>query len=137
LRHRLEPIGEVEGVLWINDSKATNLSSALVALAAMERHYVLVAGGRSKGEGFEALRGALRICSGVVVYGEASAAIASALEATLPVYQVGPFDDAVARARAIARPGDAVLLSPACASFDQFANYEARGERLRILVEAM
>lgn len=137
IRHRLEPIREVGGVLWINDSKATNVASTLVALAAMERRYVLIAGGRPKGEGYAALREELGGCRAVVAYGEAGAAIAGALDDLVSVVRVGPFDDAVARAGAIAQSGDAVLLSPASASFDQFTDYEERGERFRNLVEVI
>jgi UDP-N-acetylmuramoylalanine--D-glutamate ligase len=138
LRHRLEPVGEVAGVLWINDSKATNISSALVAVLAMERQFVLIAGGRPKGGDYSAL-GQLLVpkCRSVVVYGEAGETIASALQTLLPVHQVGPFEDAVAQAQDMAQPGDAVLLSPACASFDQFSSYEERGDRFCSLVEAM
>lgn len=137
LPHRLEPIREVAGVLWINDSKATNVASTLVALRAMTRPFVLIAGGRPKGEGFESLAEPLRDrCRGVLAYGEAAGGLAAGLSGPAPVEIVPRFADAVARARALARPGDAVLLSPACASFDQFANYEERGEIFRRLVEA-
>jgi len=137
LRHRLEPIRDVGGVLWINDSKATNQSSTLVALTAMERCYVLIAGGRPKGGGYAAFGRALHKCRAVVAYGEAATAITGAIGESVPAYRVSRFDDAVERARVLAHPGDAVLLSPACASFDQFGNYEERGERFRSLVEAM
>lgn len=137
LPHRLEPIREVGGVLWINDSKATNVASTLVALRAMTRPFVLIAGGRPKGEGFESLAEPLRDrCRGVVAYGEAAGGLAAGLSGPAPVEIVPRFADAVARARSLARPGDVVLLSPACASFDQFANYEERGETFRRLAEA-
>ena len=137
LPHRLEPIGEVAGVLWINDSKATNVAATAVALRAMTRPLVLIAGGRPKGDSFAPLAALLRDRRAIVAYGEAASRLAGDLGVVGPVETVPRFPDAVARARALARPGDAVLLSPACASFDQFANYEERGETFRRLVEAM
>jgi UDP-N-acetylmuramoylalanine--D-glutamate ligase len=138
LPHRLESVGEVRGVRWINDSKATNVASTLVALRAMARPFVLVAGGRHKGEPYTPLGSALRErCRAIVAYGEARALIGADLSAYAPVEQVERFDAAVARAAALARSGEAVLLSPACSSYDQFNNYEERGARFRRLVEAM
>jgi len=131
LRHRLEPVGTVDGVLWINDSKATNIASTEVALAAMDRPYVLLLGGRHKGEPYTTLIPLLRSgCRGVVAYGEAEPLIRADLEGIVPTAGAGYDWGAVIRAaRALARPGDAVLLSPACSSFDMFANYGERGDR--------
>jgi len=138
LPHRLEAVREVRGIIWINDSKATNVASTLVALRSLERPFVLIAGGRPKGEPFAPLAPLLHgRCRAVVGYGEARSMLARDLGAACPVEEHFAFDDAVARAAALAGPGEAVLLSPACASFDQFANYEERGERFRQLVEAM
>jgi UDP-N-acetylmuramoylalanine--D-glutamate ligase len=138
LPHRLESAGEVRGVRWINDSKATNVSSTLVALQAMERPFVLIAGGRHKGEPYTPLGPVLKQrCRAVVAYGESRALIRSDLSPFVPVEVVERFDAAVARAGALARDGDAVLLSPACSSYDQFNNYDERGARVRQLVRAM
>ncbi len=138
LPHRLEPVREVRGVRWINDSKATNVASTLVALGAIDRSFVLIAGGRHKGEPYTPLGPGLRgRCRAVVAYGEARPLIAHDLAAQCPVEQVERFDAAMERAAALAQSGDAVLLSPACSSYDQFANYEERGARFRRLVEAM
>ncbi len=138
LRHRLEPLRELNGVLWINDSKATNVAAAACALRAVTRPIVLVAGGRDKGEPFTFLAPLVRQrCRSVVAYGEARAALSRDLGAAAPAFvAVAPFDDAVREAGRRAQAGDAVLLAPACASFDQFDNYEARGDRFRALVEA-
>ncbi len=136
LRYRLQPIVEREGVLWINDSKATNVASTRVALQAMERPVVLLLGGRAKGESFRPLAPELpgRVRA-VVAYGEAASQIESELKhETRFIREDGPFADVVERARSLARPGDAVLLAPACASFDMFRNYEERGERFNALV---
>jgi UDP-N-acetylmuramoylalanine--D-glutamate ligase len=138
LHHRLEVVRDVAGVRWINDSKATNVASATVALAAMDRPFVLILGGRHKGEPYTSLAPMLHgRCRAVVAYGEAAALAEEDLRGHVPVTVVPVFADAVAAAAQRARAGDAVLLSPACSSFDQFANYEARGASFRALVEAM
>ncbi len=137
LAHRMEPVVEQGGVLWINDSKATNVASTLVALEGSTRPTVLLLGGRHKGEPYTALAEPLaRVGKAVLCFGEAGAQAAEELQATLPEGAVAiewmrdaGFDDVVARARALAAPGDAVLLSPACSSYDMFANYVERGRR--------
>jgi UDP-N-acetylmuramoylalanine--D-glutamate ligase len=152
--HRLEEVAELGGVLYVNDSKATNVASTLVALDAFAgRPLHLILGGQGKGQDFASLREPVqRECAGVYVIGEHAATIASALaKIAPPVLECGELDRAVACARAAAE-GDAdagsavarasdrgpvVLLSPACASFDQFVDYEARGAAFRALVEEM
>jgi UDP-N-acetylmuramoylalanine--D-glutamate ligase len=135
LAHRMEPVGDYDGVAWINDSKATNVSSTRVALEGMTRPYVLLLGGRHKGEPYTALADAFAARGRVVLaYGEAGPTIVRDLAGRVAVEQVpGGFEAVVARARALARPGDAVLLSPACSSFDMFRNYEERGAIFRRL----
>ncbi|MFN0177343.1 MAG: UDP-N-acetylmuramoyl-L-alanine--D-glutamate ligase [Gemmatimonadales bacterium] len=137
LKHRMEPIREVRGVLWINDSKATNVASTVVAIRAMDRPFVLLLGGRHKGEPYQALGPLLGRCRAVIAYGEAKPLVVADLTATVPVIEGEGFDDVMARAVEQVRPGDAVLLSPACSSYDMFANYEERGARFRALVEAL
>ena len=138
LPHRLEPIRDVGGVRWINDSKATNVASTMVALRAMDQPFVLILGGRHKGESFAPLAASLEVqCRVVLGYGAARDRVADDLMGAVRVHSVVAFDDAVERASELAEPGETVLLSPACASFDQFANYEERGARFRQLVEAM
>lgn len=129
LAHRLEPVGEFDGVLWINDSKATNVSSTLVAVEGMQRPTVLLLGGRHKGEPYTALAEPLRRAGrAVIAYGEAAELVERDLNGVVPLERLGSsFDEVIARARALARPGDAVLLSPACSSYDMFRNYEHRG----------
>jgi UDP-N-acetylmuramoylalanine--D-glutamate ligase len=130
LPHRLQLVGEYHGVQWINDSKATNVSSALVALESMTRPTILLAGGVHKGEPYTALAAPLaRIGKAVLAYGEAAPLIVGDLAGKIPVERLGNnFDEVIARARALATPGDAVLLAPACSSFDMFHNYAERGE---------
>jgi UDP-N-acetylmuramoylalanine--D-glutamate ligase len=129
--HRLEPVGEVDGVLWINDSKATNIASTRVAIRGMARPTVLLLGGKHKGEPYTELLPDLegRVKT-VIAYGEAAPLIEADLQGRAPVERVdGPFEAVVDRARQVATSGDAVLLSPACSSFDMFRNYEERGRR--------
>ena len=137
--HRVEPVREVGGVLWINDSKSTNVTSTEVAVAALDRPFVLLLGGRHKGAAYTPLIPLLGArCRAVVAYGEAEPLVAADLGGAVPVERAGrDFDAVVAAARRLARPGDAVLLSPACSSYDMFTNYEERGERFRAAVEAM
>jgi UDP-N-acetylmuramoylalanine--D-glutamate ligase len=135
--HRLEEVTERGGVLYVNDSKATNVASTLVALASFpDRPVHLVLGGRGKGGGYAALREPVaERAAAVYAIGEAEEEIAGALaDAGPPVHRCGDLERAVAAARAAARPGDVVLLSPACASYDQFRDFEERGERFRALV---
>jgi UDP-N-acetylmuramoylalanine--D-glutamate ligase len=129
--HRLEPVIERDGVLWIDDSKATNIASTRVAVRGMTRPTVLLLGGKHKGEPYTELLPELegRVKT-VIAYGEAAPVIMADLEGKAPVERVdGPFEAVVDHARRIALPGDAVLLSPACSSFDMFRNYEERGRR--------
>jgi len=136
--HRVEPVREVNGVLWINDSKSTNITSTEVAVAALDRSFVLLLGGRHKGEPYSRLAEPLRDrCRAVVAYGEAGPLIVADLSASLTVVPADSFSDVLATARNLARPGDAVLLSPACSSYDMFRNYEERGDRFRAAVQAL
>jgi len=130
LPHRLQPVGEYHGVQWINDSKATNVSSALVALESMTRPTILLAGGVHKGEPYTALAAPLaRVGKAVLAYGEAAPLIVTDLVGKVPVERLGhDFNEVIARARSLAAPGDTVLLAPACSSFDMFHNYVERGE---------
>lgn len=137
LPHRLETIREVGGVVWINDSKATNVSSTVVAIQGMERPTVLLLGGRHKGEPYTRLAPLLKGARGVIAFGEAGPIVAQDLEGKVPLERGGDFADVMARARRLAQPGDAVLLSPACSSYDMFDNYEHRGRTFREMVEAM
>jgi UDP-N-acetylmuramoylalanine--D-glutamate ligase len=136
--HRVEPIREVDGVLWINDSKSTNVASTKVAVAALDRPFVLLLGGRHKGEPYTGLLRVLEDrCRAVVAYGEAGPLVEQDLGGRLQVVRAGPFDEVLRTARSLTRRGDAVLLSPACSSYDMFKNYEERGDRFRAAVEAM
>jgi UDP-N-acetylmuramoylalanine--D-glutamate ligase len=138
LPHRMEPVREVNGVLWVNDSKATNIASTTVALEAMDRPYVLLLGGRHKGEPYTALAAHMHgRCKAVVAFGEAGATVEQDLKGKVKVVRGGGFPEVMEKARKLSQPGDAVLLSPACSSYDMFRNYEDRGAQFRAAVEAL
>lgn len=138
LPHRSEPVAERGGVLWVNDSKATNVGAAVAAIEGAERPVVLLAGGDGKGQDFAALAVALaRRGRAAVVFGRDAAALEAALAGVCPVTRSAGLEDAVRQAAALARPGDAVLLAPACASLDQFRDYRARGDAFRAAVEGL
>ncbi len=139
LEHRIEPAGRYGDVEWINDSKSTNVASTLVALRGMQRPTVLLLGGRHKGEPYAALTDELRrTATQVLAYGEAGPTVAQDLDGVVPIEVLGSsFEAVVARAHEIARPGDAVLLSPACSSYDMFDNYEERGRVFKQLAAVL
>ena len=140
LPHRQELIAIIDGVTYVNDSKATNADAAAKALACYEPIY-WIAGGQAKEGGLAGLEGWLPNVAEAFLIGEAEAAFAEALDGKLPVSRCGRLEVAVTKAMEAAakagRAGAVVLLSPACASFDQFDNFEARGEAFRRLVEAL
>ena len=135
LEHRIEPAGRYNNVDWINDSNSTNVASTLVALRGMRRPTVLLLGGRHKGEPYTALADELRRTVRLVLaYGEAAPNIAKDLDGTVPIEQMTePFDGVMSRAMHAAQTGDAVLLSPACSSYDMFDDYEQRGRTFKEL----
>jgi len=137
--HRLEPVGEIGGVRFVNDSKATNVASATVGLRAFEGGVHAILGGSEKGEDYAPLldpvRERCRACylNGASV-GRLAEALAPAVVAGVELHLCEDLDEAVRLAAAAAQPGETVLLSPACASFDAFKNFERRGERFRQIV---
>lgn len=140
IEHRLEPVGVVDGAEYFNDSKATNPDAVLKALTAFDdRPVILLLGGRNKGVPLRELAEiAAARCRAVVLFGEAAGEFEQAFEGLAIERAVARgLDGAVEAARRIARSGDAVVLSPGCASFDEFTDYAARGHRFRELVRAM
>lgn len=137
LPHRLETVGTYNNVAYIDDSKATNVSSAAVGVASMVRPTILLLGGKHKGEPYGALAVPIRAhCRRVLAFGAAAPLIVADLAKEVPLEHVtGDFERVMDRARQLAQPGDAVLLSPACSSFDMFANYEERGQRFALLAQ--
>ncbi len=136
LPHRMQKIAEADGVLYVNDSKGTTVAATDAALAGIGRPVVLIAGGDGKGQSFLPLKPAVdRACKAVLLIGRDASHVARGLSGTTAsVESLGTLDAAVSRAFDLVEPGDMVLLSPACASLDQFASYQERGERFVTLV---
>ena len=133
--HRLEEIGRLGDVLFVDDSKATNVASAVVGVRSFPGRVHVILGGRGKREDYAPLAAAVaERCRAAYLIGEEAARMAPALAGTgVPVHDCGDLERAVAAARAAAGPGDVVLLSPACASYDQYRSYEQRGEHFKAL----
>jgi UDP-N-acetylmuramoylalanine--D-glutamate ligase len=142
VRHRLERVRELDGVLYVNDSKATNVTSAVAGLRAFDGAVRLIAGGRPKQESFAPLAETVaERCVAVYLIGEAAermkTELAPAAGAGVQISDERTLERALGTASADAKPGDVVLLSPACSSFDAFKDFEERGDRFRELVEAL
>ncbi len=140
LAHRCEWVAERNQVRYIDDSKGTNVGATDAALRGLggSHNVILIAGGQGKGADFTVLREAVsEHCRQVLVIGEAAPELSASLLASAPVIAVGTLEEAVQRAAANAQPGDVVLLSPACASFDMFSGYAERGERFAAAVHAL
>jgi len=134
--HRIEPLGIRQGRRFYNDSKATNIGAMLMALRSVERPIVLLVGGRHKADDPHAADELIREkVRAIVAFGEARSRFKEAWSQIVPVVEVDNLEEATRRAFGLSRSGDAVLLSPACASFDQFQNFEERGDRFRAYVE--
>jgi len=138
LPHRTQLVAEAGGVRWVDDSKGTNVDAVLKSLEGFPpSSVILILGGRDKHGDFAALRPLVhRVASRVLTIGEAAVPIEKALSGAAPIEPCDAMPTAVARAAALARPGDTVLLSPACASFDQYRNYEERGDHFASLARA-
>jgi len=137
IAHRLEHVADVDGVQYVNDSKCTTIEALRVALSAFERPVILLAGGKFKGGDLEGIKPLLASrVKAVTLYGAAREHFEPAWKDVVPVTWDEKLDDALARARSIAVSGDAILLAPATASFDQYKNYLERGEHFRSLVKA-
>lgn len=138
LAHRIERVRMLDGVEWVNDSKATNVDSVEKSLAAFDGPVHLIMGGRGKGSSYAPLRKLLpNRVTRMYVIGEDAERIISDLGDLVPVERAGDLETAALLARGFARPGEVVLLSPACASFDQFPSFEHRGDAFRMFVERL
>ena len=141
LDHRCQTVAVVAGITFINDSKATNLGACLAALEGLgeaRRHIVLIAGGDAKNADLSPLRGPVgRYVHDVVTLGKDAAAVEAAVGEATPFHRVSSLPDAVRLSRSLARAGDLVLLSPACASLDMFKNFEARGREFESCVREL
>jgi UDP-N-acetylmuramoylalanine--D-glutamate ligase len=135
VEHRIEPVAEIDGVEYFNDSKATNIDATVKSLEAFPGNIILIAGGKDKAGDFAVLRPLVRErVKHLVLIGEAASKIRKALDGTVDISEAPSMQEAVSMCRAIARPGDIVLLAPACASFDMFQDYGHRG---RVFKEAV
>jgi UDP-N-acetylmuramoylalanine--D-glutamate ligase len=138
IEHRIEWVREIGGVAFYNDSKGTNVASTIKAIESFTEPIILIAGGRGKGQNFsplaDAAKGRVRH---VILIGEDREKIDRALSPHVHVAWAASMEEAVSRASVLARPGDVVLLSPACASFDMFDNFEHRGQVFKALVQAL
>lgn len=138
VEHRLEKAGTVAGVTFINDSKATNVDSVCMALKSMTQPVYLILGGRDKGAGYDPIghigRGRIK---GILAIGEAREKIFNCLGQTFPTQFADSLEEAVHRCFEMALPGETVLLSPGCASFDMFENFEHRGKVFKTVVESL
>ena len=138
VEHRLEFVRDLNGVAWYNDSKATNVDATLKAIAAFPGGLWVILGGKDKDSDYSMLAAPLKSkCSGVFLIGAAADKIAAQLNSAAPLIHAKTLDNAVARAAAASKPGDTVLLAPACASFDQFENFEHRGREFKRLVREL
>jgi UDP-N-acetylmuramoylalanine--D-glutamate ligase len=137
LPHRLEKVGEIAGVAFLNDSKATNIDALEKALLAMSRPVVLLAGGKDKGLDFKGLAPLLREkARAVVLIGQMTEKLFAVWNSAVPCHRVGTLAGAVEKTRQLAQPGDVVLFSPGCSSYDMFKDFEDRGDQFRELVKA-
>lgn len=138
VEHRLEWVGEVDGVTFINDSKGTNCAASITALQACKPPLLLIAGGRDKGTDLADWVTAVRTRSrGIVLFGEARDRFRSALEGLVPIKMATTLEQALTTAYQWSEAGNTVLLSPACSSYDQFPNFEVRGETFKQLIKTL
>ncbi len=136
--HRLQTVGTISGARYVNDSKSTNVDSSAVALRAFREPIILILGGRHKGSSYRPLRPLIKgRVRHVLTIGEAQREIARDLDGRVPLTPCGDLKRAVRLASRLARPGEVVLLSPACASFDQYRNFEERGRHFVRLVKGL
>jgi UDP-N-acetylmuramoylalanine--D-glutamate ligase len=134
LPHRMELVRVLDGVTYVNDSKATNVDATVKSLISVEGHSILILGGRDKEGDFSALVPHLSDVRCAVLIGEAKTVIRKALSGRVEMTDARDMEDAVRIGRKVAHTGDTVLLAPACASFDMFKNYQERGEVFRACV---
>jgi UDP-N-acetylmuramoylalanine--D-glutamate ligase len=138
LPHRLEKVGEIDGAVYLNDSKATNIDALEKALVAMRTPVVLLAGGKDKGLDFTGLRPLLREkVRAVVLIGQMAGKMEAAWSSAVPCHKVETLAAAVQECRLLAHRGDTVLFSPGCSSYDMFKSFEDRGDQFRTLVQAL
>jgi len=137
LAHRVEPVREVRGIEFYNDSKATNVDAAKRALESMDSKVILIAGGKDKGGSYRSVAGLMGKVKAMILIGEAKERIAGELGGLTKTYMEKDLQGAVERALAVAEKGDTVLFSPMCSSFDMFRDYKERGNMFKRIVESL
>jgi UDP-N-acetylmuramoylalanine--D-glutamate ligase len=138
LSHRMQRVAEIRGVTWVNDSKATNIGACVAALQGYARKVILIAGGDAKGADMNELTPVIKEkAKYVVLIGKDAGLIKQAINDCVPVYSANNMEQAVQIAAGLATVGESVLLSPACASIDQYKNYQDRGEKFTQAVLAL
>ena len=135
LEHRFEAFKEVDGVKFINDSKATNIASVKVAIDSIDKNIVLIMGGLPKESDFSAIIDCAQSIKSIIAYGKASNDIYNSLSGSCKVVKIEKFEEAINSAINLAVKGDSVLMSPGCSSYDQFKNFEERGNFFKSIVE--
>jgi len=137
VEHRLEHVASINGIEYINDSKATNIESVIVAIKSFKKPIVLILGGYNKGSNFRLLLPHIKSSHvrDIVSYGKAGGHINAALGDAVRSLQVSDLNSAVRKAQSMAAPGDIILLSPGCASYDEFSNFEVRGKYFKTMVK--
>jgi UDP-N-acetylmuramoylalanine--D-glutamate ligase len=135
LEHRFEAFKEVDGVKFINDSKATNIASVKVAIDSIDKNIVLIMGGLPKESDFSAIIDCAQSIKSIIAYGKASNDIYNSLSGSCKVVKIEKFEEAINSAINLAVKGDSVLMSPGCSSYDQFKNFEERGDFFKSIVE--
>ena len=138
LPHRMQIVGRYRGVLFINDSKATNVAAAIASISSIQGRVVLIAGGQGKGGDFDHLaKSTSEYLRAVVLIGEDAPALESAFNGLIPIKRASGLAEAVNFAVKLSKTGDTVILAPACASYDQYEGYQERGDHFTREVEAL
>ncbi|MEA3267074.1 MAG: UDP-N-acetylmuramoyl-L-alanine--D-glutamate ligase, partial [Candidatus Fermentibacteria bacterium] len=136
--HRIEPLGTARGLIWFNDSKSTNVDSLRVALESFDEKVILIAGGKEKNSDYSLLNDLIKEkVKSIVLFGSGANSLAAQWKNTTEISVVGRLEEAVKTALTVAENGDSVLLSPGCASFDQYTDFQQRGEHFKKLVQAL
>ena len=137
IEHRLEKVGIIKGVTFVNDSKATNIDAVKVALESFNQPIILILGGKDKGGDFSRLEPFRNRIKSILAYGDAREKITADLFSVFQIHEFNLLSDAVRESYNLATQGDLVLLSPGCTSFDQFINFEDRGKKFKQWVEKL
>ncbi len=136
--HRIEPLGEAKGLVWFNDSKSTNVDSLKVALESFDEKVILIAGGREKNSDYSVLNELIaKKVKALVLFGSGAESLSAQWKGTVETLIVNNLEEAVEKSQTLAEHGDTILLSPGCASFDQYTDFEERGDHFKKLVQAL